>query len=131
MEMLKDMGVTFLVSRRVQPGDAVMFDIDDTLIRTTGAPIKPMINLLHIAKFLGYKIVVITAREPSSYTDEQLESLGIFPDSINFCRAEDKGVIKNYLKSVRGWSFILSVGDMPTDLTESEHWLNTRTYAYA
>ena len=44
------------------PGRTDQFDIDDTLIYTDGTPITRMIELLHIARHLGYKIVIITAR---------------------------------------------------------------------
>ena len=51
-----------LKNRVVGEKDAVMFDIDDTLIFTNGNANVPIIKLLHYAKYLGYKIIIITAR---------------------------------------------------------------------
>ena len=38
---------------------------------------------------------------------------------------EKKGIMKKKLP----YNFILSVGDMPTDLTETQHWLNISTFS--
>ena len=62
MDTLKERGIQYISGRVIGQNDAVMFDIDDTLIYTDGTPIKPMIELLYIARHLGYKIIIITAR---------------------------------------------------------------------
>ena len=63
------------------PMEAVMFDIDDTLIFTDGRPNIPIIRLLHRAGQMGYKIVIITARPGIGHvirwTIEQLKAYGI------------------------------------------------------
>jgi hydroxymethylpyrimidine pyrophosphatase-like HAD family hydrolase len=63
------------------PNDAVMFDIDDTLIWTSGQANAPIIQLLHRMKALGYRIVIITARPGVEIgvklTIKQLKDLGI------------------------------------------------------
>lgn len=111
-----------LNSRDIKENDAVMFDIDDTLIRSVdGSLIMSVVNLLHGAKSLGYKIVIITARPYSDYvvehTTKQLKANGITYDALGFAPPDQKGKMKRDLK----FNFILSVGDMPTDLTDSEY----------
>src|SRR6056300_1389524 len=107
------------------PNDAAMFDIDDTLIWTNGRPNTPIIELLHRMKALGYKIVIITARPGIEIgvklTIKQLEDHGIVYDYLGFTSAQTKTVMKKRL----GYNFVLSVGDMPTDWTDSKYYINT------
>jgi predicted HAD superfamily phosphohydrolase YqeG len=130
MQALKEAGMHYLNRPRVHPNDAVMFDIDDTLLRVSGHPITPMIKLLWDAQAMGYKIVIITARprlEPIiQWTMKQLEQNGITYDKLGFTSAETKIQMKQKL----GYNFVLSVGDQPTDLTWSEHWLNTSNFSH-
>lgn len=113
-----------LINRTLQPGDAVMFDIDDTLIFTNGQPNRPVINLLKIAQRIGYSIVIITARPGLTHVKEwtirELASHNIIYDYLGFTSAETKILMKQQLP----YNFILSVGDMPTDLTGSQYALN-------
>lgn len=104
--------------------DAVMFDIDDTLIISrTSEPISEMINLLHTARTLGYRIVIITARPftdlNDKFTTEQLHSVGIVPDELLYARAQNKTALK--YETV--YRYILSVGDLETDLGGSDYWI--------
>ena len=62
METLKAWGMYYLTNRKLKKNDAVMFDIDDTLIFTNRNPNTSMIELLHEASLMGYQIVIITAR---------------------------------------------------------------------
>jgi hydroxymethylpyrimidine pyrophosphatase-like HAD family hydrolase len=114
-----------LKNRYMKPNDAVMFDIDDTLIFTDGRPNVPIINLLHTAKKIGYNIVIITARPGIEYivqwTIRQLKAYGIGYDYLGFTSAETKYLMKQHLP----YNFILSIGDMPTDLTGSPYAINT------
>jgi len=107
------------------PNDAVMFDIDDTLIWTDGTPNVPIISLLHRMKALGYRIVIITARPGVEIgvkmTINQLKNHGIVYDYLGFTSAKTKSLMKKRL----GYNFILSVGDMPTDWTDSKYYINT------
>ena len=117
------MAERWLVSRRRKVNDAVMFDIDDTLIRSSNdTAISHIVNLLFTSRLIGYKIVIITARRPESrfYTEVQLAAHGIFPDVLEFCTPEQKTQMKNNLSVTHGYNFVLSVGDMPTDLGGSE-----------
>ena len=110
------------------PNDAVMFDIDDTLIWISGKPNTPIIQLLHKMKALGYKIVIITARPGFEFavkmTQKQLANHGIVYDYLGFTSAETKTVMKRQL----GYNFVLSVGDMPTDWTDSKYYINTSNF---
>ena len=123
MEVAKDRAIRMLSSRRVRPNDAVMFDIDDTLITTTDVQIKPMISLLNIASMIGYKIVIITARPYSmgnhSLTITQLHNMSVWPTEIHYAPPMEKGRVK--LQT--GYNYVLSVGDMWTDLTETTWWI--------
>jgi len=80
---------------------------------------------------LGYIIVIITARpniEPViNGTVQQLRRLGIDFDHIGFVSAEDKGL----LKRTSGFNYILSVGDLETDLTDSMDTLNTSNFYHS
>ena len=107
------------------PNDAAMFDIDDTLIWTNGQPNVPIIQLLHRMRGLGYKIVIITARPgveiAVQMTQKQLANHGIVYDYLGFTSAETKTLMKRR----PGYNFVLSVGDMPTDWTDSKYYINT------
>ena len=110
------------------PNDAVMFDIDDTLIWTNGEPNIPIIQLLHRMRGLGYKIVIITARPGFDFavqmTQRQLANHGIVYDYLGFTSAETKTLMKRRL----GYNYVLSVGDMPTDWTDSKYYINTSSF---
>lgn len=105
-----------------------MFDIDDTLIFTNGEPNVPIIELLYDTKKQGYKVVIITARPGLNHiikwTIDQLKSYKIPYDYLGFASAQHKTVMKKQLP----YNFILSVGDMPTDLTDSKHILNISSF---
>ncbi len=108
-----------------KPNDAVMFDIDDTLIWTNGQPNTPIIDLLHKMKGLGYKIIIITARhgfeEVVKWTVKQLEEYKIVYDYLGFTSSTTKTLMKKKL----GYNFVLSVGDLPTDWTDSRYYIKT------
>lgn len=105
-----------------------MFDIDDTLITATGVPIKAIIDILNRCRMAGYRVVIITARpgypENRVWTRKQLASHGINYDELYFCPPEQKTLIKKKL----GYNFILSAGDQPTDLTDSQNYINTSIF---
>lgn len=132
MEYLRQRGEEYITGRYInRDRDAVMFDIDDTLIFISGEPNTPMIALLQQAKILGYIIVIITARpnlEPViTSTVSQLRRHGIEFDHIGFVPAHEKG----RLKQSSGFNYILSVGDMETDLTDSKHVINTSNFYHS
>jgi len=131
MNTLKSRGIEYISTRPVRVDDAVMFDIDDTLIFKNGDPNTPMIELLHIARNLGYKIVIITARPGVGvvieWTQKQLREYKITYDYLGFTSARTKTLMKKQLP----YTFVLSVGDLKTDLTDSKHTLNTSSFGYS
>jgi len=131
MDTLKDWGIRYLSGRNVSHTDAVMFDIDDTLIFTSGRLNVPIYELLLIAQSMGYKIILITARPRFEavieLTRSQLKMYGITYDYLGFTSHDTKGMMKQKL----GYNFILSVGDMETDLTHTRHKLNTSNFSHS
>lgn len=110
------------LSRLSRNGSAVMFDIDDTLIRSlSGAPIQPMIALAREAKRMGFTIVIITARPPvpgiMAYTRRQLQKHGIPWDVLH------RSIEKTQIKDASGFRYVLSVGDRWNDLTRSMYYI--------
>jgi hydroxymethylpyrimidine pyrophosphatase-like HAD family hydrolase len=108
--------------------NAVMFDIDDTLITSlTGRRIEEAYKIYQQAKRAGYKIVIVTARPyfewNVKWTQDQLREHGITYDELVFASAENKG----YYKRNSPYNFILSVGDMDTDLTDSLYSIKIST----
>jgi len=100
---------------------AVMFDIDDTLIDVeTGETIPYSLNLLNRCRESKLHIVIITARPGYNsniqWTEEQLMKHGIYYDELWFCPVN----YKNSLKMKLGYEFLLSVGDRMEDLGVSK-----------
>ena len=119
----KELGVKCVSQRNIQDSDAVMFDIDETLIHVDGSPIDEMISLFKLCKALGYKTIIITARPNHAvYQHEtvlQLSSLGIFPSEVYYVPAH----LKTQVKEQTGYNYVLSVGDLTTDLYGSEYFI--------
>ena len=100
------------------PKDAVMFDIDDTLIRSSDqSMIEDSYKILKLAKRFGYKVIIITARPPEAMenTKDQMREYNIPYDGLFITPANNKGNVKRKT----GLRFVLSVGDMKTDCTDS------------
>ena len=102
---------------------AIMFDIDDTLVNYLGEPHREIIRIYRIAKNLGFKIVVITARadDYSNQTQRELDSIGIVPDFLYLRSSEDnyndfKIKKKDFLKNFYGIDIVLSIGDQWIDV---------------
>ncbi len=123
MDQVKSVAMSFLSNRVRGSNDAVMFDIDDALIRVNNTPIREMISLYKFAEMIGYKMVIITARpyfeNNAQWTATQLLGVGINPTNLYFTPAQLKGDAKKQL----GYNFVLSVGDQWTDLTDTEKWI--------
>lgn len=104
----------------VHPNDAVMFDIDDTLITSkTGERIEEVYKIYQQSRQMGFKIIIVTARphfdSNVKWTKRQLKEHNIIYDKLVFASPKNKGGYKRTSK----YNFILSVGDMDTDLTDS------------
>lgn len=123
MDDIKLHAMNFLSTRARGLNDAVMFDIDDALIRVDGTPIREMITLYKFAEMLGYIMIIITARPYSNsnsmWTARQLLKFGINPVNLYFTPARLKGDAKREL----GYTFVLSVGDQWTDLSDTIKWI--------
>ena len=129
MDKVKSIAMSFLSNRVRESNDAVMFDIDDTLLRLTPPtydtvhPIREMISLYKFAEMIGYKMIIITARpyseENGMWTYRQLLEIGINPYKIYYAAPLEKGNAKNAM----GLNFVISVGDQWTDLTDTEKWI--------
>lgn len=123
MEVAKELGVLCVSHRTVKETDAVMFDIDETLIHVDGTPIPEMISLLQLCRKLRYTVIVITARPDTLfnhyYTKWQLISFGIFPHQVYFVPPSEKIAVKKQTKL----HYILSIGDLWTDLDGSDYWI--------
>jgi hypothetical protein len=119
----KELGVKCVSQRNIQDSDAVMFDIDETLIHVDGSPIDEMISLFKLCKVLGYKTIIITARPNHAVCQHdtilQLSSLGIFPSEVYYVPAD----LKTQVKEKTGYNYVLSVGDLNTDLHGSEYFI--------
>ena len=128
MDNLKEWGIRCISNRTINPSDAVMFDIDDTLIFSDGRPNTPIIELLNRASQIGYAIIIITARpgleQVIQWTIQQLSECRIGYNYLGFTSAPTKHLMKKHLP----YNVVLSVGDMPTDLTNSEHYLNISNF---
>lgn len=104
------------------PDDAVMFDIDDTLIESsTGKVIRDIYDLYKNAQKKGYRMIIITAR-PGFYknvlwTRDQLRNIDISYDELVFTPPLGKSLYKR----ASNYNYVLSVGDMDTDLTDSKY----------
>lgn len=123
MDTAKQYGINILQHNTPTSDNAVMFDIDDTLIFYNRKPNKPIIELARVAKIIGYKIIIITARpnykENRQTTVHELKQFNIPYDLVIYASHKNKTQIKQKMNN----DFILSVGDMWTDLTDSKHWI--------
>jgi ribonucleotide monophosphatase NagD (HAD superfamily) len=119
----KKLGMECVSQRTVQNNDAVMFDIDETLFHNDGTPISDMIELFHFCRQLGYRIIIITARPDFAivhyHTRIQLISYNLYPDEVYFVPA----IEKNDVKKQTGLHYVLSVGDLRTDLGLSDYFI--------
>ena len=97
---------------------AVMFDIDNTLIRGP-LPCPSIIELCNYASSKNIKVILITARPNyariRSFTERQLRKHGILYDQLFFCPPDSKKTLKKDLDL----EFIFSVGDNWTDVDGS------------
>ena len=106
---------------------AVMFDIDDTLLKFKNDkpyPIQSIINLLNYARSKGLMIIIITARDSRYITEtiQQLRQFGIKYDKL-YMRHDPKDnyqlfksdIKKRYLEQ-ENIRMIMSVGDNDIDI---------------
>ena len=123
MTIAKTLGISCITGRVTAETDAVMFDIDETLIHSDGTPIIEMISLLNKCRNMGYNVIIITARLDNTlvhnYTQYQLISFGIYHHAVYFVPPDGK----TKAKQQTGLHYVLSVGDLTTDLGGSDYWI--------
>lgn len=118
MEQARQFAYQKLGHRLVRPGDAVMFDIDFTLLNPdTERPIQWVVDAATLARCLGYAVIVITARPGDAknrlLTSKLLQTVtGLVPDKLYFVPPEKKTALKEKLP----YTFIMSFGDQWTDV---------------
>jgi hypothetical protein len=108
---------------------AVMFDIDDTLLKVPGKPggkfkpIRPIIKLLNECRRRGLIIIIITARD-SIFTRETKQDLSDFNIKYDYLYLrqsprDDYQLFKSDIKKSyheNGINIIMSVGDNEIDI---------------
>ena len=115
-----------LNSLQFYENSVIVYDIDDTLIDTSGKTIEPIINTYHYAKKMGIATVIITARpgtrENIEKTKEQLSQHGITGYKYMYFIPRDKQdpmtfkyIARRNLHE-RGYNVAMSIGDMPWDI---------------
>ena len=107
--------------------NAVMFDIDDTLLYVKNdslIPIKPMIDLLNYCIKKNLLIIIITARDQKykKYTIDDLNNNGINYSFLYLRKSPEddnenfKSKIKEQLYSDYGIKILMSIGDQYIDI---------------
>ena len=120
--------ITILNQTPISSNSTIIFDIDGTLIHSSGeGPIIPIVNVWNHAKSMGITLVIITNRigtqQNINYTQIQLDSFNISGWRLMFFRPPDK--VDNPFKYKgaartgvyeRGYNTIISIGDQPCDI---------------
>jgi predicted secreted acid phosphatase len=125
------LGCDYINNYKISKKNAVMFDIDDTLLyvrenknEVTLVPIKPMIDLLNYCILKGLFVVIITARD-SIYKSQTINDLNRYSINYSFLylrkNGEDnidnfKDLVKEYLYEKYKLKIIMSVGDQIIDI---------------
>ncbi len=115
----------FLTLRRRGERDAVIFDVDGTLVANETDCILPVKKLYDTALKQGYKIFIVTARPRTLanqiFTALMLERCGVEGYQSMFMRPSEEEDLYRY-KGIRrqtianlGFNTVMSVGDMPFD----------------
>lgn len=127
-ETARDLGVEYLkIIKNKNVPQAVMFDIDDTLLKVgnnTFTPITPIIELLNFALNNGFLVIIITARDDSatSFTIKQLNDFDIKYTRLHLRNKDEnfytfKSQIKEHYLSEYKIPFVMSIGDNNNDIT--------------
>ncbi len=122
-------GKCFINSRNYKHGDAIMFDIDDTLLKIPKnknnplVPIKNIITLLNFCKSKGYRIILITARPDNNIcpgnregTINDLKKNGIYYDELHLDCTKTNKMYKSDLKGNLTSNIVMSIGDQEEDI---------------
>lgn len=118
-------------NRQIDPLDAIILDIDDTVITSTltigvKEPIVPIVELVHYFNYIGLNVFFITARVGmnivKTITENELEELGIHYLRV-FYRGGVFDDVAGYKRNIRKqlsshYNIIMSIGDQPWDMGE-------------
>ncbi len=114
-----ELGVKWLkIIKNSNLNQAVMFDIDDTLINVAnGKNIQPIVNLLNYCIKHNFIVIIVTARDVSgtAYTINQLKEHNLKYTRLYLRRPDQdlsfKSKLKEDLTKNSGLTFVMSVGD--------------------
>lgn len=126
-------GLVQEIFNKSSPGDFVVFDIDDTVIRGSGrftTPHEVGMDVLRMAKANSIPVYYVTARmefpENRLNTIEDLARVGIVSPQTVFMRppwittwkgiSENKSACRQLIKTKTDGNCLMSVGDQWTDL---------------
>ena len=126
-------GRTVLFLEQTSRNPAVIFDLDMTLLyfretddfaeekRTYIIPVPPMISLWNMAKQMGYKCYIITARTDMDFTIRHLNKIGVYGWEAVFVRENDNTCPWVSKAEARDWVYsrhtvALNVGDSVWDI---------------
>ena len=126
-ETARDLGIEYLkMIKNKKVPQAVMFDIDDTLLKVNGntfTPLFPIIELLNFALNNGFYVIIITAREDTgkNFTIKQLNDYGIKYTRLHMRTKTQnfktfKSQIKEYYQKEYHIPFVMSIGDNENDI---------------
>jgi predicted secreted acid phosphatase len=110
----------------ISNNSVIVYDIDDTLIDSFGAPIQPIIDTYHYAKTVGLIPAIITARYGTEFniknTIDQLNYFGITDYRMLYMMPTNKNDPAHFKELARknihkmGYEIVMSIGDMPWDI---------------
>ena len=118
--------MNILQQTQFNPQQAVVFDIDDTLIDSeTGLIMPKTVSLFHYCVDRGYHVYIITARartyDAVIYTINQLKHLGLTGYKLIAFRPPNEWDIPAYKLNARKsipHQVVMSVGDQQWDIGE-------------
>lgn len=128
LETVAQNAINQLSSMNIPPNAVIVFDIDDTLIRSIdGSCIKQIVMVYNYAKMLGIRPILITFRRDLPdvlyYTKKQLIDCGIIGyDSLYLCPPDitDPWKYKYGARKdihMRGMKVVMSIGDEDWDVS--------------
>jgi len=131
--------IDLLIKKSTKPTclpKAIIMDVDDTLVSTINSKvkfitvnnnvvflypgIKPMIQVAHVAKKLGYKIIILTARPRESFlsTKFNLDILKVPYDEIHMNNLSQNISFKYRVRQhlLKHYDILFTIGDQVGDV---------------
>lgn len=103
----------------------VVYDIDNTLLYSSGKPLENIVNTYKYARTKGFLTAIITARRAFEKNIErtlkQLEDIGIVDYLCLYLKEPDVEDVARYKTLARkdindrGYNIVMSIGDLPSD----------------